>query len=113
MTDTTAKFDDAPTNCRASSNSDQTGDPQTTDRLWGWNGDMCAVWGVAIVLGDSREEKEARARLIAATIVKTQTIAEQARVARCPSTHCERRGECCSPHECIVKPKAPELKVIS
>lgn len=24
---------------------------------------------------------------------------------RCPSTHCERRGECASPHECCVKPK--------
>lgn len=24
-------------------------------------------------------------------------------VSRCPSTHCERRGECCSPSECIVK----------
>ena len=22
---------------------------------------------------------------------------------RCPSTHCERRGECASPHECSVK----------
>ena len=22
---------------------------------------------------------------------------------RCPSTHCERRGECASPHECLVK----------
>lgn len=21
----------------------------------------------------------------------------------CPSTHCERRGECCSPHECSAK----------
>ena len=24
---------------------------------------------------------------------------------RCPSTHCLRRGECASPHECCVKPK--------
>lgn len=24
---------------------------------------------------------------------------------RCPSTHCERRGECASPNDCIVKPK--------
>jgi hypothetical protein len=37
-----------------------------TKAAWGWNGDMCAVWGVAIVLGDSRKEKERRARVIAA-----------------------------------------------
>lgn len=36
--------------------------PETTDR-WGWNGDMCAVWGEAIVLGETRQEKEARAQL--------------------------------------------------
>lgn len=24
-------------------------------------------------------------------------------VARCPSTHCERRGECTSPSECSVR----------
>ena len=28
---------------------------------------------------------------------------ETERVARCPSTHCERREECCSPNDCIVK----------
>lgn len=27
---------------------------------------------------------------------------------RCPSTHCERRGECASPRECCVKSKRPE-----
>lgn len=26
---------------------------------------------------------------------------------RCPSTHCERRGECASPHECLVKSALP------
>lgn len=27
---------------------------------------------------------------------------------RCPSTHCERRGECASPHECSATPKDGE-----
>lgn len=26
---------------------------------------------------------------------------------RCPSTHCERRGECASPSDCLVKPRKP------
>jgi hypothetical protein len=39
---------------------------QTAQAGWGWNGDMCAVWGEAIVIGESREEKEERARLFAA-----------------------------------------------
>lgn len=43
-----------------------------TTEEWGWNGDMCAVWGVAIVLGDSREEKERRARIIANAITVTE-----------------------------------------
>lgn len=44
---------------------------QTTTRYqhdgWGWNGDLCAVWGQAIVLGETREEKEARAKRFAAS----------------------------------------------
>lgn len=32
---------------------------------WGWNGDVCAVWGICTVFGD-RAEKEKRATLIAA-----------------------------------------------
>lgn len=26
---------------------------------------------------------------------------------RCPSTHCERRGECASPGDCMVKSRPP------
>jgi hypothetical protein len=33
---------------------------------WGWNGDICAVWAHAIVLGETRAEKEKKATLIAA-----------------------------------------------
>jgi len=36
---------------------------KTTKMRWGWNGDMCAVWGRAIILGKTRREKEATARL--------------------------------------------------
>ena len=32
---------------------------------------------------------------------------EERKVARCPSTHCERRGECASPNECVVKEPTP------
>lgn len=39
-------------------------DSKTTEG-WGWNGDLCAVWGQAIVLGETRAEKERRAALIA------------------------------------------------
>lgn len=35
------------------------------DKNWGWNGDQCAVWGDAIIIGGTRDEKEAKARLIA------------------------------------------------
>lgn len=31
---------------------------------WGWNGDACAVWGVSTVLGDTKAQKERRAKLI-------------------------------------------------
>ena len=33
--------------------------------------------------------------------------AEKRAVARCPSTHCERRGECASPHDCTALHQAP------
>lgn len=33
-------------------------------------------------------------------------MTEQERVAKCPSTHCERRGECASPNDCIVRTAA-------
>ena len=51
------------------------GMPETTRSKvksgWGWNGDMCAVWGVAIVLGETREDKERHARIIAAAVKET------------------------------------------
>lgn len=28
---------------------------------------------------------------------------------RCPSTHCERRGECASPSDCMVRNVAPPM----
>lgn len=33
--------------------------------------------------------------------------AEQRAAKNCPSTHCERRQECASPHECIVQKVKP------
>jgi len=39
---------------------------QTAPARWGWNGDMCAVWGEAILIGETRKVKEERARLFAA-----------------------------------------------
>jgi hypothetical protein len=41
-------------------------EPTKTTALWGWNDDMCAVWGDAIVIGKTRSEKEKKARLLAA-----------------------------------------------
>jgi hypothetical protein len=29
---------------------------------------------------------------------------------RCPSTHCERRQECASPHECCAKRRLPTAR---
>lgn len=31
-----------------------------------------------------------------------KALKSKMRAARCPSTHCERRQECASPHECSV-----------
>lgn len=32
-----------------------------------------------------------------------RALKSKMRAARCPSTHCERRQECASPHGCIVE----------
>lgn len=42
------------------------GDFRMTEK-WGWNGDQCAVWGDAIIIGGTRDEKETKARLFAAS----------------------------------------------
>jgi hypothetical protein len=52
---------------------------------WGWNGDVCAVWGVATVLGggstlaETRLAKEEHARLIAAApdLLEALTVLER------------------------------------
>lgn len=35
-------------------------------------------------------------------------LAEKRAAKACPSTHCNRRGECCSPHECSASRAALE-----
>lgn len=39
---------------------------------------------------------------------ETNTIGEGEPWKRCPSTHCERRQECASPSDCMVKSKAAD-----
>jgi hypothetical protein len=34
--------------------------------------------------------------------LRDKALKSKMRAARCPSTHCERRQECTSPHECSV-----------
>jgi hypothetical protein len=52
----------------------------TTTAAWGWNGDTCAVWGDAIVLGQTKAEKEDKARRIAASLATPQAAASVERV---------------------------------
>jgi hypothetical protein len=89
--------------------------------------DSCADLGYCVALNDARSQLDAeRDRNAALTSALRSIIAVQhdgrkvdaiARTAlassgsptpdrpwlRCPSTHCERRGECASPSDCMVK----------
>lgn len=86
-------------------------------------GDLTADWGEACLLRSNLFARDIRSALDAmpadqsfqalieasGCLVPNADQPEPPRWQRCPSTHCERRGECTSPSECMVKTAPPTV----